>query len=162
MGLGKRLKELREKAGYSQKDISEKLNVSRQAVSRWENEWSYPDIDSLVTLSKMYKISIDDLVGNADIENICIESKAETFNDTIEKIEHFLIVAVALLSCLVPVVGVVVSIGIFAYCYVKKINLKSICWIILVCCIIINISNTYIVLSVELPNWGNGNIEQLR
>ena len=37
MDLGEKLKEARERAGYSQKDVSEKLNVSRQAVSRWEN-----------------------------------------------------------------------------------------------------------------------------
>ena len=37
MDLGKNLKEARKKAGYSQKDVAEKLNISRQAISRWEN-----------------------------------------------------------------------------------------------------------------------------
>ena len=39
MDLSIKLKEAREKAGYSQKEVSEKLNVSRQSVSRWENGW---------------------------------------------------------------------------------------------------------------------------
>ena len=41
MDLGKNLKEARKKAGYSQKDVAEKLNISRQAISRWENGVSH-------------------------------------------------------------------------------------------------------------------------
>ena len=42
--LGKKLKELREQHGFTQTDVAEKLNISRQAISQWENEKSTPDI----------------------------------------------------------------------------------------------------------------------
>ena len=161
MNLGKNLKEAREKAGYSQSDVAEKLNISRQSVSRWENGWSYPDVENLVILSQMYKISLDDLLENSSTEKITDETEAKHYSDILTKVEHLFIVAIALLSCLAPVIGLVLSIGIFVYCCVKKIKLNLICWIILVCCILINISNAYVVLSVEIPNWGEGSIEQI-
>ncbi len=161
MNLGKNLKEAREKAGYSQSDVAEKLNISRQAVSRWENGWSYPDVENLVILSQMYKISLDDLLENSSTEKITDETEAKHYSDILMKVEHLFIVAIALLSCLAPVIGLFLSIGIIVYCYAKKINLNTICWIILVFCVIINISNAYAVISVEIPNWGRGNIEKL-
>mgnify|MGYP002243010230 CR=1 FL=1 len=46
----------------TQEVIAEKLNVSRQTISNWENEKSYPDIISVIELSNLYSISLDDLL----------------------------------------------------------------------------------------------------
>ena len=54
--LAEKLKSARENAGYSQSQVAERLNISRQAVSRWENGRAYPDIDNLVVLSEIYKV----------------------------------------------------------------------------------------------------------
>lgn len=63
--LGGKLYELRKKAGYSQEELAEKLNVSRQAVSKWECGESLPDTDNLITIARLYGVSLDELVGNA-------------------------------------------------------------------------------------------------
>ena len=63
--FGNRLQELRKAHGLSQEDLADKLGVSRQAVSKWECGEASPDTDNLIQLSKIYGISLDELVGNA-------------------------------------------------------------------------------------------------
>lgn len=58
-----RLYELRKQHGYSQDELAEMLNVSRQAVSKWERSESSPDTDNLIALAKLYGISLDNLLG---------------------------------------------------------------------------------------------------
>lgn len=62
MEIGKKLKEPRLNRDLTQEVIAEKLNVSRQTISNWENEKSYPDIISVIELSNLYSISLDDLL----------------------------------------------------------------------------------------------------
>ncbi|HJB13716.1 MAG TPA: helix-turn-helix domain-containing protein [Candidatus Oscillibacter excrementigallinarum] len=65
MTLGERLIMLRSKAGLSQDDLAGRLGVSRQSVSKWENNVSVPDLDKLVKLSEVFGVSLDELVrGN--------------------------------------------------------------------------------------------------
>lgn len=63
--LGNKLYELRKKSGLSQEALADKLGVSRQAVSKWECGESLPDTDNLITISKLFEISLDELVGNS-------------------------------------------------------------------------------------------------
>ncbi len=60
--LGKKLKSSRVKKGYSQNDVAEELHISRQSISKWENDISYPDLDNLVKLSTYYEVSTDHLL----------------------------------------------------------------------------------------------------
>ena len=60
--LGTRLVELRKKYNFTQADIGEKLNVSVQAVSKWENDLSLPDYDYLIKLADLFNTSIDELL----------------------------------------------------------------------------------------------------
>ena len=60
--LANRLTELRKAQGYSQEQLAEKLEVSRQAISKWERGESLPDLNNLIALAKLYQISLDDLV----------------------------------------------------------------------------------------------------
>ena len=62
MEIGKKLKDARMKSGFTQELVAEKINVSRQTISNWENEKSYPDIISVIELSSLYSISLDDLL----------------------------------------------------------------------------------------------------
>lgn len=61
MSLDESLKQYRKQAGLSQLAVAEKLNISRQAISQWENGKSYPDIDNLIVLSSIYHFSLDEL-----------------------------------------------------------------------------------------------------
>ncbi|PER22399.1 MULTISPECIES: helix-turn-helix domain-containing protein [Bacillus cereus group] len=62
MELGSKLKELRKKNNYSQQQIAEILHVTAQAVSKWENNKSVPDITTLVQISDLYNVSLDYLI----------------------------------------------------------------------------------------------------
>ncbi|MBS5385892.1 MAG: helix-turn-helix transcriptional regulator [Clostridiales bacterium] len=62
MEIGKKLKDARLHSGLTQEKAAEELNVSRQTISNWENEKSYPDIISVIELSNLYSISLDDLL----------------------------------------------------------------------------------------------------
>ncbi len=62
--LGSNLADLRKRNGYSQEALAEKLNISRQAISKWERGESTPDTDTLILLSELYNVSLDELIGN--------------------------------------------------------------------------------------------------
>ena len=65
MELGKNLEEERESYHFTQKEVADILHVSRQTVSNWERDVSYPDLESLVYLSDLYHISVDLLLNHA-------------------------------------------------------------------------------------------------
>ncbi len=62
MEIGKQLKDARISSGLTQEGAAEKINVSRQTISNWDNEKTYPDIISVIKLSDVYSISLDDLL----------------------------------------------------------------------------------------------------
>lgn len=62
MEIGKKLKNARIKSNLTQEQVAEKVLVSRQTISNWENEKSYPDIISVIKLSDLYSMSLDDLL----------------------------------------------------------------------------------------------------
>ena len=62
MEIGKKLKNERIEAGLTQEKAAEKIDVSRQTISNWENEKSYPDIISVIALSDLYSVSLDELL----------------------------------------------------------------------------------------------------
>ncbi|RDY24367.1 XRE family transcriptional regulator [Romboutsia maritimum] len=74
------LKRLRKNNQYTQEDVAEKINVSRQSVAKWENGESTPDIDSCIKLTKLYKVKLDDLVNYSEEESgIAIPPKGKHF-----------------------------------------------------------------------------------
>lgn len=62
MDIGKKLKEKRQEANYTQKELAEILHVSRQTISSWEVGRTYPDLDVLVAISELYDTPLDDLL----------------------------------------------------------------------------------------------------
>lgn len=77
MELGKQIKMYRLENKLSQEELADRIYVSRQTISNWENDKSYPDINSLVLLSEAFKISLDRL----------IKGDIETMKDVIQKEE---------------------------------------------------------------------------
>ena len=62
MQICERLKEARKIAGMTQEEVAEKVLVSRVTISNWENGKTLPDIASLISLSELYNISLDELI----------------------------------------------------------------------------------------------------
>ena len=64
MNFSEKLIELRKEKGLSQEDLAYALEVPRQIISNWETNLTMPDVQSLLKLSKLFQISIDDLLDN--------------------------------------------------------------------------------------------------
>ena len=69
MELGKQIRRYRNERSFSQETLAEKVYVSRQTISNWENGKSYPDVNSLVLLSEAFEVSLDKLI-KGDVENM--------------------------------------------------------------------------------------------
>lgn len=73
-----RLQQLRKENGYSQEVLAEKLGLSRQSVSKWERGESSPEIDNLIALSKIYGMTVDELLDvSSDNSTVSITDKKE-------------------------------------------------------------------------------------
>ena len=62
MSLGERIYRLRTEKNLSQGDLAERLEVSRQSVSKWENDNAVPDLEKIIALSEIFEVSLDELV----------------------------------------------------------------------------------------------------
>ena len=72
--IGKRIMTLRKAAGMTQEQLAEKLGVTPQAVSKWENEVSCPDISLLPRIAEIFEVSTDSLLGRADLDTERVRS----------------------------------------------------------------------------------------
>lgn len=87
MELGGQIKKFRAEFGMSQEQLAEKIFVSRQTISNWETEKSYPDIHSLLLLSSIFKVSLDTLVkGDIEIMKEKIEKNEVNHFNTVSNI----------------------------------------------------------------------------
>ena len=68
INLGEKLKSLRKEKNISQEKLAQYLNVSFQAVSKWENSSTYPDIELLPELARFFGITVDELLGAEQID----------------------------------------------------------------------------------------------
>ena len=62
MEIGKKLRNARTRSGFTQEKAAEEIGVARQTISNWENEKSYPDVVSVIRLSTLYSVSLDELL----------------------------------------------------------------------------------------------------
>lgn len=107
MELGKQIKKCRQEANLSQEELAERVYVSRQTISNWENDKSYPDVNSLVLLSEVFHISLDKLI-KGDIDRMREEIKKEE----VTKLNHYgTILTVLFVVMLVSVVPLVHWLG---------------------------------------------------
>ncbi|OSB11537.1 helix-turn-helix domain-containing protein [Paraclostridium bifermentans] len=67
MTLGEKLLDLRKKLGLSQEEVAEKLNVSRQTISKWETGQTVPELFKVKLLSELYNVSYDYLISSSQI-----------------------------------------------------------------------------------------------
>ena len=69
MTIGTRIKELRQKCNYSQEYVAVQLDVSRQAVSKWENDITAPDTNNLIMLAQLFDSTVEYIANGKEPEN---------------------------------------------------------------------------------------------
>lgn len=79
--IGRKLYDLRKQSGFTQDYVAEKLGVSPQAVSKWENDIACPDIMTLPNIANLYGISIDELFKNEEVKSNVKFEKTEKINE---------------------------------------------------------------------------------
>lgn len=89
MTLGQRIQELRKQAGLSQEALGEALGVSRQAVSKWESDGGIPELDTLIVMSRLFEITLGQLLGVESPEEKREEAETEA-HFTEEQVESIL------------------------------------------------------------------------
>jgi len=77
--LGSRINELRIASGWSQVQLAEKLNISKQTVSNWENDNIQPSIEMLVRIANLFSVSTDYLLGLDNLTHINVEGVPVSF-----------------------------------------------------------------------------------
>lgn len=123
MEIEKKLKDVRMQAGLTQEQVAEKIMVSRQTVSNWENGKSLPDIVSIMSLSDLYQISIDELLKGDKRMKEKMEKDAN-----IAKANKRVILTTAIITL---VVGIIYSISIFVGGAFYEFCASAIQWVML-------------------------------
>ena len=129
MNLGAQIKKYRAELSLSQDELAEKLFVTRQSISNWENDKTYPDIKSLVLLSEVFGVSLDQLVkGDVEImkKEINVQEKAKFQQEGAVLVVLF----IAILLLPMPLVkfwgwyglAVYVVVAIVGICYAVKVE----------------------------------------
>ena len=111
MKFNEKLIELRKKEGLSQEELGYKLNVTRQTVSKWELGQTTPEMDKLVEMSKIFNISVDELVNDNETveQNTIIENKKIGNASSKEKIVKYIIIGVICIAIIYLVIVVFVG-----------------------------------------------------
>ena len=80
MILGEKIVQLRKQRGWSQEELASQLGISRQAVSKWESAASIPDLDKIISMSRLFEVSIDYLLKEEMTEDAppIVREKEET------------------------------------------------------------------------------------
>lgn len=97
MSLAERLTRLRKEKGLTQLNLAEKLDVSRQAISRWEAGSAVPSTENLKFLSDLYGVSVDFLLNGNDEEVSSEKEKPSGNTGTAEKVRKWIIVGICTL-----------------------------------------------------------------
>ena len=111
MELGKQIKMHRQEAHLSQEELANRVYVSRQTISNWENDKSYPDVNSLVLLSEIFQISLDKLIkGDIEVMKDVIQK------EEIDKMNRYgKIYTIMLIATAVSAVPLFMWLGVWAF-----------------------------------------------
>ena len=124
MEIGKRIKKYRELIHLSQEELADKVYVSRQTISNWENDKSYPDINSLKILTNIFNVSLDEFI-KGDIEKV----KGKINHYDVKKLNNisfiFSIELLALLISAYPLIKIFKFFGIILWSIIAFISLDT-------------------------------------
>ena len=110
MELGKQIRMYRLENKLSQEELADRIYVSRQTIFNWENDKNYPDINSLVLLSEVFKVSLDKLIkGDIDVMKDVIKK------EEVDKMNHYgRIYTIMLIATVVSAVPLFMWLGVWA------------------------------------------------
>lgn len=170
MKYGKNFKYYREKNGLSQEELANKLHISRQAVSRWENDWNIPDITNLKELCRLYNITLDELLRDTINEENPVDTiqisenlqreereptdKRRLLQDTI------LMCAMLVIGCPLGIFGVFIA-GYILYFCCKNKQYSKIMILFCILAIMISLWNTWGYLNTFFFDIGYGSYEKI-
>ena len=102
--IGQKLRDARRAAGLTQESAAERLGVSRQTVSNWENSRSYPDIVNVIELSDLYSVSLDELLKEDEDMMRHLETSTNVVKSR-QRLSRMILVLVYLLIWTVTIVS---------------------------------------------------------
>lgn len=120
--LANSLKTARVNKGLNQQEVADALGISRQAISKWENNKTYPDIDNLVLLSELYEVSLDDLVKEQrelteqlhenQVKQKSTHQKLNVISKEMAKKqdEGLMLLVISLVSAFIPFLGIIIPV----------------------------------------------------
>lgn len=111
MELGNQIKHYRNEKGLSQEELAERIFVTRQSISNWENNKNYPDINSIVLLSEVFEISIDNLI-KGDLEQM----KNEINSEEVKKLNFYAtMMGILMLVAFISLMPLIKFIGLYGF-----------------------------------------------
>lgn len=116
MEIGKKITELRKQNGLSQEKLAEKLDVARQTISKWELGETTPDLKQSKELSKLFKVSLDELVNN-NTRDILVEKTSNT-----ERLAGLTLKMIKVVIALIIIVPIILIVLRFAFTYSRNRN----------------------------------------
>lgn len=108
MDLGNRLYELRKAKKISQEEAAEKLNVTRQTISKWETNQSQPDFDKIMPLCELYEIGVEELFGNQKVNSGEVKQE-EVVEETDYKKKTALVVSTSVFFYFIAVIWIILA-----------------------------------------------------
>lgn len=150
--LGTKLKDLREQHGLTQADAAEKLHISRQTISQWENGKTIPDIKNAFLLCELYGISISELHDT--------QKETASNQNRLATLEVIGLALILLLSCQYILIGCIVPI-IIAIWQKRTHKDHKIIYVLCIICFIICAYTSYIAIDTIFFDTGTAYIEKV-
>ena len=97
--IGKTIASLRKKKGYTQQELAEKMNVTDKAVSKWERDLSYPDINTIARLADVLEVPVNDLL-NTKMQNGVVTKNKSLVNLILKAVALAMGLAIIVLNAL--------------------------------------------------------------
>ena len=111
MKLGNQIKYYRSEKELSQEELAERVYVTRQSISNWENNKNYPDINSIVLLSEVFEISIDNLI-KGDLEKM----KKEINSEEVKKLNFYAsMMGILMIAAFILLMPLIKFIGLYGF-----------------------------------------------
>ena len=120
MDLGNKILKLRKEKGYSQEELAEKLDVTRQTISNWELGSTQPNPEQLKGLSKILNVSIDEMLDN-DIKGVIVEKVSNT-----EKLAGIIIKILKVFGILIILYVILMFVALIAFMAFSKESTDSV------------------------------------
>ena len=108
MEFYQRLQELRKQSGLTQEELADKLYVSRTAISKWESNRGYPNIDSLKAIAKFFSVTVDELLSSNEAIRLAEEENKQKNNSFRDLLYGLLDISIVLLLFL-PLFGTTIN-----------------------------------------------------